>query len=42
MRGIRRGDRATDGFWVDTLPVGIGADAADFAIVQELEPGTSW
>ena len=28
-----------DGFWVDTLPVGIGADAADFAIVQELEPG---
>ena len=40
-RHIRRGDprKPTDGFWVDTLAVGIGADAADFAIVQELEPG---
>lgn len=40
-RHIRRGDprTPTDGFWADTLPVGIGADAADFAIVQELEPG---
>ncbi len=40
-RHIRRGDprEPRDGFWVDTLPVGIGADAADFAIVQELEPG---
>lgn len=40
-RHIRRGDprRATDGFWVDTLAVGIGADSADFAIVQELKPG---
>ena len=40
-RHIRRGDPRTpsDGFWVDTLPVGVGADAADFAIVQELQPG---
>ena len=40
-RHVRRGDpqKPTDGFWVDTLPVGVGADAADFAIVQELEPG---
>lgn len=39
-RHVRRGDpqKPTDGFWVDTLPVGVGADAADFAIVQELEP----
>lgn len=37
-RHVRRGDprTPTDGFWVDTLAVGIGADAADFAIVQEL------
>ncbi|MBR3159608.1 MAG: DUF188 domain-containing protein [Atopobiaceae bacterium] len=27
------------GFWVRTLQVGQGADAADFAIVCELEPG---
>lgn len=27
------------GFWVDTLSVGTGADAADFAIVNRLEPG---
>lgn len=40
-RHIHRGDprEPRDGFWVDTLPVGIGADAADFAIVQELAPG---
>lgn len=40
-RHIRRGDprEPADGFWVDTLAVGIGADAADFAIVQELEAG---
>ena len=40
-RHIRRGDPRTprDGFWADTLPVGVGADAADFAIVQELAPG---
>ena len=40
-RHLRRGDprSPTDGFWADTLPVGVGADAADFAIVQELQPG---
>ena len=40
-RHVRRGDarKPNDGFWVDTLAVGVGADAADFAIVQELEPG---
>lgn len=40
-RHIRRGDprQPNGGFWVDTLPVGVGADAADFAIVQELSPG---
>ena len=40
-RHLRRGDprTPTGGFWVDTLPVGVGADAADFAIVQELQPG---
>ena len=27
------------GFWVDTLAVGVGADAADFAIVERLNPG---
>lgn len=39
-RHIRRGDprHPTDGFWVDTLTVGVGADAADFAIVEELGP----
>ena len=33
-RHIRRGDprEPRDGFWVDTLPVGIGADAADVAM----------
>ena len=41
LRHVRRSDprQPTDGFWVDTLAVGIGADAADFAIVQELQPG---
>ena len=43
-RHIRREDPRTPeearrGFWVETLPVGIGADAADFAIVEALEPG---
>lgn len=41
-RRIRRSDPRTPddgGFWVDTLAVGVGADAADFAIVQELSPG---
>lgn len=45
-RHIRRGDprspinpdEPTQSFWVDTLAVGVGADAADFAIVQELHP----
>lgn len=38
-RHIRKGDPRTplEGFWVDTLPVGVGADAADFAIIQELK-----
>lgn len=30
---------ARRGFWVDTLTVGVGADSADFAIVERLEPG---
>lgn len=40
-RHIKRGDARTptDGFWVDTLAVGVGADAADFAIIQELSRG---
>ncbi|MEG1166935.1 MAG: YaiI/YqxD family protein [Gordonibacter sp.] len=40
-RHIRRSDprEPRDGFWASTLPVGVGADAADFAIVQELQPG---
>ncbi len=40
-RHLRKDDPRTprDGFWADTLPVGVGADAADFAIVQELDPG---
>lgn len=38
-RYIRKSDprEPREGFWVDTLTVGIGADAADFAIVEELE-----
>ena len=39
-RHLRRNDprEPNDGFWADTLTVGVGADAADFAIVQELQP----
>lgn len=42
-RHIRRGDPRTPsaakkGFWVDTLQVSCGADSADFAIVERLEP----
>ena len=34
-----RGRDAThDGFWVDVLDVSIGADSADFAIVERLQP----
>ena len=40
-RHIRRSDTREDsgGFWVDTLAVGVGADSADFAIVERLSPG---
>lgn len=40
-RHIRRNDprENTGGFWVDTLAVGVGADSADFAIVERLMPG---
>lgn len=40
-RHIRRGDprEPCAGFWASTLAVGIGADSADFAIVEQLEPG---
>ena len=40
-RHIRRADprEETGGFWVDTLPVAVGSDSADFAIVEELSPG---
>lgn len=42
-RHIRRGDPRTPedssgGFWVDTLVASVGADSADFAIVQRLQP----
>ncbi len=42
-RHIRRGDPrqpedARHGFWVETLDVGVGADSADFAIVERLSP----
>jgi uncharacterized protein YaiI (UPF0178 family) len=39
-RHLRASDPTTprDGFWVRTLQVGIGADSADFAIVEELGP----
>lgn len=39
-RNIRSTDptEPRDGFWVRTLQVGIGADSADFAIVEELQP----
>lgn len=32
-------DGAHSGFWVDTLSVGTGADSADFAIIEQLQPG---
>ncbi len=40
-RHIRRSDprENTGGFWVDTLAVGVGADSADFAIIERLMPG---
>ena len=39
-RHLRRSDPTTPrpGFWVHLLQVGVGADAADFAIVEELTP----
>lgn len=41
LKHVRNGDPTipTEGFWVSTLQVGQGADAADFAIVCELQPG---
>lgn len=37
---IKRGDprEPTKGFWVSTLPVMVGSDSADFAIVERLSP----
>lgn len=35
----RRADEARRGFWVETLDVSVGADSADFAIVERLSPG---
>lgn len=35
----RSADAAKGGFWVDTLRVSCGADSADFAIVEALQPG---
>lgn len=32
-------DSVHPGFWVETLNVGTGADSADFAIIEQLEPG---
>lgn len=39
-RHIRRSDptQPNQGFWVDTLSVSVGADSADFAIIEELQP----
>ncbi|MEG1624102.1 MAG: DUF188 domain-containing protein [Raoultibacter sp.] len=39
-RHIRRSDPRTPtaGFWIDTLTVGVGADSADFAIIEVLQP----
>ena len=40
-RHIRRDDprdATHDGFWVDVFDVSIGADSADFAIVERLQP----
>ena len=43
-RHVRKGDprdeaHARRGFWVDVLAVSVGADSADFAIVERLSPG---
>ena len=49
-RHVRRGDPRSageartgadgePGFWVDILAVSVGADSADFAIVERLQPG---
>lgn len=40
MKHVRRNDptEPRDGFWVDTLVAPSGADAADFAIVEQLKP----
>lgn len=40
LRHVRSADPTTprDGFWVRTVQVGVGADSADFAIVEELTP----
>lgn len=40
QRHIKKNDptQQTKGFWVDVLSVGVGADSADFAIIEELEP----
>lgn len=34
----RGGDATHSGFWVDVLDVSVGADSADFAIVERLQP----
>ena len=36
--GTRGRDDTHGGFWVDVLDVSIGADSADFAIVERLQP----
>jgi uncharacterized protein len=40
-RHIKRGDptEPTEGFWASTLAVGVGADSADFAIIERLSSG---
>lgn len=35
----RTPETARRGFWVETLDVSVGADSADFAIVERLSPG---
>lgn len=41
LKHVRKNDplEPTDGFWVSQLQAPIGADSADFAIVEQLEPG---
>lgn len=44
QRHIRRNDprdaaSARRGFWVETIEVSVGADSADFAIIERLQPG---